>query len=93
MSRVVIKSMPAEKRKREVEADTDNTSNDSMLIDSLPNSLRACVRLSNGVLMPWVGFGTYGLKDATTKSAPAAAVDVGYRLLDTVTLPCADPPS
>jgi len=47
------------------------------------DGLHACVKLRNGVLMPWTGFGTYGLKDAQARSAPASALDVGYRSLDT----------
>ena len=47
------------------------------------DGLHACVKLSNGVLLPWVGFGTYGLKDAQARSAPTAALEVGYRSVDT----------
>ena len=81
-------SMAGPKRKREEEDSEESgekvTSSD-MLVGSAPTSLRACVKLSNGVLMPWIGFGTYGLKDAAAKSAPTSALEVGYRLLDTVT--------
>ena len=45
--------------------------------------MHACVELRNGVLMPWMGFGTYGLKDAQARSAPASALAAGYRSIDT----------
>ena len=45
--------------------------------------MHACVELRNGVLMPWMGFGTYGLKDAQARSAPAGALAAGYRSIDT----------
>ena len=34
--------------------------------------------------MPWMGFGTYGLKgEAQARAAPAAALAAGYRAIDT----------
>ena len=45
--------------------------------------LHACVELRNGVLMPWMGFGTYGLKVEQARSAPASALAAGYRAIDT----------
>jgi hypothetical protein len=42
------------------------------------------VTLSNGVLMPAVGLGTYKLKDLSAVSASLrAALNCGYRLIDT----------
>ena len=45
--------------------------------------LHACAELRNGVLLPWMGFGTYGLKEAQARAAPAAALAAGYRAIDT----------
>jgi len=39
------------------------------------------IQLSNGVVMPRVGFGTAGLRDS--RRAVAAALDAGYTLIDT----------
>jgi len=41
------------------------------------------VRLSNGVMMPSLGFGTYGLRDDVCTQSVADAITVGYRLIDT----------
>eukprot|EP00927_Polykrikos_kofoidii_P068142 TRINITY_DN63521_c0_g1_i1.p1 TRINITY_DN63521_c0_g1~~TRINITY_DN63521_c0_g1_i1.p1 ORF type:complete len:376 (-),score=81.69 TRINITY_DN63521_c0_g1_i1:39-1097(-) len=41
------------------------------------------VRLSNGVVMPVVGFGTYKLKKGEAAKPVADALKVGYRLIDT----------
>jgi len=41
------------------------------------------VRLSNGVMMPVLGFGTYGLKGDVCAESVADAVTAGYRLIDT----------
>ena len=39
--------------------------------------------LNNGVRMPLVGFGTFMLDGETCKNAVAAAIETGYRMLDT----------
>jgi 2,5-diketo-D-gluconate reductase A len=41
------------------------------------------VRLSNGVMMPVLGFGTYGLKGDLCSESVADAITAGYRLIDT----------
>ena len=39
--------------------------------------------LNNGVQMPLVGFGTFMLSGETCKNAVAAAIEAGYRMIDT----------
>lgn len=46
-------------------------------------SLNDCARLDNGVLMPWIGFGTYRLGKAKVVEATKEALRVGYRQFDT----------
>ena len=41
------------------------------------------VRLAHGVMMPMLGFGTYGLKGDVCTESVADAITAGYRLLDT----------
>jgi 2,5-diketo-D-gluconate reductase A len=41
------------------------------------------MRLANGVEMPTLGFGTWPLDDREAERMVAAALDVGYRLIDT----------
>ncbi len=41
------------------------------------------VRLSNGVMMPMLGFGTYGLRGELCTESVADAITAGYRLIDT----------
>jgi 2,5-diketo-D-gluconate reductase A len=41
------------------------------------------VRLANGVMMPMLGFGTYGLRGDVCAESVADAITVGYRLIDT----------
>ena len=41
------------------------------------------IRLNNGVKMPTLGFGTYGLKGDVCAESVADAISVGYRLIDT----------
>jgi len=41
------------------------------------------VRLSDGVIMPMLGFGTYGLKGDLCAESVADAITAGYRLIDT----------
>ncbi|MDR6761976.1 2,5-diketo-D-gluconate reductase A [Flavobacterium sp. 2755] len=41
------------------------------------------VKLNNGVKMPMLGFGTYGLKGEVCQQSVADALSVGYRLIDT----------
>ena len=43
----------------------------------------ATVALSNGVMMPLVGLGTWKLNDKTCEDTVAAALDLGYRHFDT----------
>ena len=42
-----------------------------------------CARLANDVLMPWVGFGTYRLKEGEARAATLMALHAGYRHIDT----------
>ena len=46
-------------------------------------SLTDCAQLANGVLMPWVGFGTYKLGASTARKATLEALKCGYRSIDT----------
>ena len=39
--------------------------------------------LNNGIRMPLVGFGTFMLGGDTCKKAVAAAIETGYRMIDT----------
>ena len=41
------------------------------------------VRLNNGVMMPAIGFGVYQIPKKDTKEAVLAALETGYRLIDT----------
>ena len=41
------------------------------------------VRLNNGIVMPSVGFGVYQIAKSETKAAVQAALEVGYRMIDT----------
>ena len=41
------------------------------------------VRLGNGVMMPMLGFGTYGLRGEVCTQSVADALTAGYRLVDT----------
>lgn len=41
------------------------------------------VKLNNGIKMPMLGFGTYGLKGEVCQQSVADALSVGYRLIDT----------
>jgi len=41
------------------------------------------VKLNNGVKMPMLGFGTYGLRGEVCQQSVADAISVGYRLIDT----------
>jgi 2,5-diketo-D-gluconate reductase A len=41
------------------------------------------VRLGNGVMMPRLGFGTYGLRGDVCAESVADAITAGYRLIDT----------
>lgn len=41
------------------------------------------VKLNNGVKMPILGFGTYGLRDEVCQQSVADALSAGYRLIDT----------
>jgi len=44
------------------------------------------VRLGNGVMMPVLGFGTYGLRGDVCTESVADALTAGYRLIDTATV-------
>jgi len=49
--------------------------------------LNARVCLNNGVLMPWLGLGTYGMRtEAEVASVIHHAVALGYRSIDTATI-------
>jgi diketogulonate reductase-like aldo/keto reductase len=44
------------------------------------------IRLNNGIDMPGLGFGTWKMTDAEAESSVRAAIEAGYRLIDTATL-------
>ena len=46
-------------------------------------ALTDCASLRGGVLMPWVGFGTYRLGQSSARTATLAALRCGYRMIDT----------
>ena len=46
-------------------------------------SLTDGVRLSNGAILPWLGFGTYKLKSEQVQECVAQAIDAGYCAIDT----------
>lgn len=51
------------------------------------DGLRATVRLNNGVAMPWLGLGVYGITvHADMQVAVQRAVDFGYRSFDTAAI-------
>lgn len=41
------------------------------------------VTLNNGIAMPMLGFGTFGIKPPETAAAVRTALTAGYRLIDT----------
>jgi len=48
------------------------------------NSISDCVTLNNGVRMPWLGFGTFQVKDGDeVEQAVLWALEAGYRGIDT----------
>ena len=49
----------------------------------MPSDLHDRVALSNGVAMPLIGYGTWPIPDREAENLVAAALDVGYRLIDT----------
>lgn len=44
------------------------------------------VTLNNGVIMPQLGFGTYGLNGEVCQTSVTDAISLGYRLFDTATI-------
>jgi len=55
--------------------------------DSSPAVLSARVKLNNGVLMPWLGFGVWNIAgDDQTESVVRAGFAHGYRSIDTATI-------
>lgn len=49
--------------------------------------IRSCTTLNNGVLMPWLGFGTYKVPEGEEAyQAVRHALDAGYRSIDTASL-------
>ena len=49
----------------------------------MTNDLAPTIKLSNGVEMPALGLGTSPMNDSQTERATIAAIEAGYRLLDT----------
>lgn len=45
--------------------------------------LASCAALQDGVRMPWLGLGTWRATDAEASAAVAAALEMGYRHIDT----------
>lgn len=61
----------------------------SVLKQALPlrDGLKATTTLNNGVPMPWFGLGVFQIdSDAETESVVRAAIDHGYRSIDTASL-------
>ncbi|MDG0789827.1 aldo/keto reductase [Cohnella ginsengisoli] len=53
----------------------------------MTNSLQSCTVLHNGVRMPWLGLGVWKMdNDAQVVSAVRAALDAGYRSIDTAAI-------
>ncbi|HUH39770.1 MAG TPA: aldo/keto reductase [Castellaniella sp.] len=50
---------------------------------STPLNDRPSITLSNGVVMPAIGLGTWPMDDAQATDAVASAVSIGYRMIDT----------
>jgi 2,5-diketo-D-gluconate reductase A len=49
----------------------------------MPSDAHERVTLSNGVAIPIIGYGTWPIPDREAEDMVAAALDVGYRLIDT----------
>jgi len=53
----------------------------------MSGSINACTTLNNGVKLPWLGFGVYGIDDGEPVArAVMHALDNGYRSIDTATI-------
>jgi diketogulonate reductase-like aldo/keto reductase len=53
----------------------------------MTNDIRACTTLNNGIEMPWLGFGVFGIDDGDdVENAVRIALDVGYRSIDTASI-------
>lgn len=53
----------------------------------MAGNIKDCTTLNNGVEMPWLGFGVYGLEDGReVEGAVRQALDIGYRSIDTATV-------
>ncbi|MEK0317902.1 aldo/keto reductase [Cohnella sp. 56] len=53
----------------------------------MTHSLQSCTTLHNGVRMPWLGLGVWKMNnDAEVVSAVRAALDAGYRSIDTAAI-------
>lgn len=54
---------------------------------SITEGLKAAVTLNNGARMPWLGLGVFQIRsDAETERVVRAAIDIGYRSIDTAAL-------
>lgn len=42
-----------------------------------------CLKLNNGMQMPFIGFGTFMLSGESCTNAVASAIQAGYRMIDT----------
>jgi diketogulonate reductase-like aldo/keto reductase len=48
------------------------------------SSIKGCTLLNNGIKMPWLGFGTWQIKDGQeVEDSVRSALDIGYRSIDT----------
>jgi diketogulonate reductase-like aldo/keto reductase len=56
-----------------------------------PTSLTDSTELSNGVAMPWVGLGTWRASDDEVQPALEAALELGYRHIDTAAMYANEP--
>jgi diketogulonate reductase-like aldo/keto reductase len=55
--------------------------------DKMINNIEDCTLLNNGLKMPWFGFGVFQIEDGQqVKQAVKAALDTGYRSIDTATV-------
>ena len=53
----------------------------------MSNILNDCTMLSNGVRMPWLGFGVFKINDGDeVVQAVRTALEIGYRSIDTASI-------
>ena len=72
---------PYSSRVRPPEATPSRCGGDADMISAVPN-----LRLNNGTSIPQVGFGVFRVPDHDTERAVLAAIEAGYRSIDTASL-------